>query len=145
MTNSTLNNTCSPWINFTSTKLVSQFWEYSRNIRCNIPYSKIFNILDFCYFWNIPGIFVFQKILYFSCSWFFLNIPNPYSKNMENRIFEYCWNIPYSINFDIFHVQGFSWNIPYIFIFHRIFHWIFRGIRYGLYSNIKLEYVLTVA
>ena len=145
MTNSTLNNTCSPWINFTSPKLVLQFWEYFRNIQCNIPYSKIFNILDFYYFWNIPGIFVFQKILYFSCSWFFWNIPNPYSKNMENLIFEYSWNNPYSINLDIFHVQGFSWNIPYIFIFHRIFHGIFRGIRHGLYSNIKLEYVLTVA
>ena len=71
------------------------FFEYSRNIPLNIPYSKfshIFFVLP--YFWNIPGIFHIPKF------WEFLL---------------------FSIFYGIFHIPKF-WDFLLFSIFYGIFH-----------------------
>ena len=54
---------------------------------------------------------------------------------MENRILEYSWNIPYSINLDILLVFRFLWNIPFLTFSYSMEYFL-------EYSILKIGYVL---
>ena len=57
---------------------------------------------------------------------------------MENRILEYSWNIPYSLNLDILLVFGFLWNISYLTFSYSMEY----SMEFMEYSILKIGYVL---
>ena len=60
---------------------------------------------------------------------------------MENRIVEYSWNIPYSINLDILLVFAFLWNIPFLTLSYSMEYSMEYSVEYSMeYSILKIGY-----